>query len=160
MIAGIAAIIGVGHDAGFPEPAGEEKTGYRAETLCVEYEDIGLYGKALIPDGDGPFSTVRYARGAESGYKADMTTLKGLAMGGVACYTTGTVLSLQGTKDVIVPMEMFQNLTAHYNIRRDNRSCTPLRVSIKITVLCQMKKELFAVANGSFFQMKRRREPP
>ena len=41
-----------------PEPAGEEKTGYRAETLCVEYEDIGLYGKALIPDGDGPFSTV------------------------------------------------------------------------------------------------------
>ena len=58
VIAGIAAIIGVGHDAGFPEPAGEEKTGYRAETLCVEYEDIGLYGKALIPDGDGPFSTV------------------------------------------------------------------------------------------------------
>ncbi len=108
----------------------------------------------------GRFPPSLYARGAESGYKADMTTLKGLAMSGVACYTTGTVLSLQGTKDVIVPVEMFQNLTAHYNIRRDNRSCTPLRVSIKITVLCQMKKELFAVANGSFFQMKRRREPP
>lgn len=87
MIAGIAAIIGVGHDAGFPEPAGEEKTDYRTETLCVEYDGISLYGKALIPDGNGPFPTVLYAHGAESDYKADMTTLKSLAMSGVACYT-------------------------------------------------------------------------
>jgi len=46
-----------------------------------------LYGKALLPDGDGPFPTVLYAHGAESDYKADMTTLKSLAMSGVAYYT-------------------------------------------------------------------------
>ncbi len=198
----------------------------------MEYDGISLYGKALIPDGDGPFPTVIYAHGAESDYKADMTTLKGLAMSGVACYTfdfygwtdrstgpqgvhwfhdvprgvddsyekkvlrqvedlnavieaakgwafvdtsrlylagssmggatvataavthsddirgivleypainlnpeamvsgapldvngyTGPVLILQGTKDVIVPMEMSQNLTAHYNTLRDDHA--------------------------------------
>ena len=86
VLAGTAAIVCVGHYVGFPEPAGEEKTGYRTETLCVEYDGISLYGKALIPDGDGPFPTVLYAHGAESDYKADMTTLKSLAMSGVACY--------------------------------------------------------------------------
>lgn len=44
----------------------------------MEYDGISLYGKALIPDGDEPFPTVIYAHGAESDYKADMTTLKGL----------------------------------------------------------------------------------
>ena len=232
VVAGIAAIVCVGHYVGFPEPAGEEKTGYRAEKLCVEYDSISLYGKALIPDGNGPFPTVLYSHGAESDYKADMTTLKGLAMSGVACYTfdfygwtdrstgpqgvhwfhdvprgvddsyekkvlqqvedlnavidaakgwdfvdtnrlylvgssmggatvataavthsddirgivleypainlnpdamvsgtpldvngyTGPVLILQGTKDVIVPMEMSQNLTAHYNTLRDDHA--------------------------------------
>lgn len=87
LVAGIAAIVCIGHYVGFPEPAGEEKTGYRTETLCVEYDGISLYGKALIPDGDGPFPTVIYAHGAESDYKADMTTLKSLAMSGVACFT-------------------------------------------------------------------------
>ena len=87
LVAGIAAIVCVGHYVGFPEPAGEEKTGYRTETLWVEYDGISLYGKALIPDGDGPFPTVIYAHGAESDYKADMTTLKSLAMSGIACYT-------------------------------------------------------------------------
>ena len=52
----------------------------------MEYDGISLYGKALIPDGDGPFPTVLYAHGAQSDYKADMTTLKSLAMSGVACY--------------------------------------------------------------------------
>ncbi len=41
----------------------------------------------MLPDGDGPFPTVLYAHGAVSDYKADMTTLKSLAMSGVACYT-------------------------------------------------------------------------
>ena len=232
VVAGIAAIVCVGHYVGFPEPAGEEKTGYRTETLCVEYDGISLYGKALIPDGAGPFPTVLYAHGAESDYKADMTTLKSLAMSGVACYTfdfygwtdrstgpqgvhwfhdvprgvddsyekkvlqqvedlnavieaakgwdfvdtsrlylvgssmggatvataavthsddirgivlqypainlnpdamvsgapldvngyTGPVLILQGTKDVIVPMEMSKNLAAHYNTLRDDHA--------------------------------------
>ena len=35
---------------------------------------------------------------------------------------TGPVLILQGTKDVIVPMEMSQNLTAHYNTLRDDHA--------------------------------------
>ena len=232
VVAVIAAIVGVGHYVGFPEPVDEEKTGYRTEKLCVEYDGISLYGKALIPDGDGPFPTVLYAHGAESDYKADMTTLKSLAMSGVACYTfdfygwtdrstgpqgvhwfhdgprgvddsyekkvlqqvedlnavieaakgwdfvdtnrlylvgssmggatvataavthsddirgivleypainlnpdamvsgapldvngyTGPVLILQGTKDVIVPMEMSQSLTAHYNTLRDDHA--------------------------------------
>lgn len=232
LVAGIAAIVCIGHYVGFPEPAGEEKTGYRTETLCVEHDGISLYGKVLIPDGDGPFPTVIYAHGAESDYKADMTTLKSLAMSGVACYTfdfygwtdrstgpqgvhwfhdvprgvddsyekkvlqqvedlnavieaakgwgfvdtnrlylvgssmggatvataavthsddirgivleypainlnpdamvsgapldvngyTGPVLILQGTKDVIVPMEMSQNLATHYNTLRDDHA--------------------------------------
>ena len=41
----------------------------------------------MFPDGDGPFPTVLYAHGAENDYKADMTTLKSLAMSGVAYYT-------------------------------------------------------------------------
>ena len=41
----------------------------------------------MLPDGDGPFPTVLYAHGAVSDYKADMTTLKSLAMSGVAYYT-------------------------------------------------------------------------
>ena len=232
VLAGTVAVIGVGHYVGFPEPVGEERSGYRTEKLCVEYDGISLYGKALIPEGDGPFPTVIYAHGAESDYKADMTTLKSLAMSGVACYTfdfygwtsrstgphgvhwfhdvprgvddsyekkvlqqvedlnavikaakgwdfvdmsrlyllgssmggatvataavthsddiraivleypainlnpdamvsgapldvngyTGPVLILQGTKDVIVPMEMSQNLAAHYNTLRDGHA--------------------------------------
>ena len=86
LAAGIAALVGIGYYVGFPQAAGTEKTGYRTEKLCVEYEGINLYGKALIPEGTGPFPTVLYAHGAESDYKADMTTLKSLAMSGVACY--------------------------------------------------------------------------
>ena len=67
VAAGIAAIVCVGrHYVGFPETAGADKTGYRTEKLCVEYVGISLFGKALIPDGDGPFPTVLYAHGAES----------------------------------------------------------------------------------------------
>ena len=87
VAAGIVAILCIAHYVGFPEPAGPKKTGYRTEKLCVEYDGISLYGKALIPDGDGPFPTVIYAHGAESDYKADMTTLKSLAMSGITCYT-------------------------------------------------------------------------
>ena len=232
VVAGIAAVVCIAHYVGFAEPAGLKKTDYRTEELRVEYDGISLYGKALIPDGDGPFPTVLYAHGAESDYKADMTTLKSLAMSGIACYTfdfygwtdrstgpqgvhwfhdvprgvddsyekkvlqqvedlnavieaakgwdfvdtsrlylvgssmggatvasaavahsddirgivlqypainlnpdatvsgapldvngyTGPVLILQGTKDVIVPMEMSQNLTAHYNTLRDDHA--------------------------------------
>ena len=53
----------------------------------TRYNGISLYGKALIPDGNGPFPTVLYAHGAESDYKADLTTLKSLAKSGIACYT-------------------------------------------------------------------------
>lgn len=232
LLAGIAAVIGVGYYVGFPTAVGKEKTGYRTEKLCVEYNGISLYGKALIPDGNGPFPTVLYAHGAESDYKADLTTLKSLAKSGIACYTfdfygwtdrstgpqgvhwfhdvprgvddsyekkvlqqvedlnavidaakgwdfvdtehlylvgssmggatvataavthsediraivlqypainlnpdamvsgapldvngyTGPVLILQGTKDGIVPMEMSQNLTEHYNTLRDDHA--------------------------------------
>ena len=232
VVAGIAAVVCIAHYVGFAEPAGLKKTDYRTEELRVEYDGISLYGKALIPDGDGPFPTVLYAHGAESDYKADMTTLKSLAMSGIACYTfdfygwtdrstgpqgvhwfhdvprgvddsyekkvlqqvedlnavieaakgwdfvdtsrlylvgssmggatvasaavahsddirgivlqypainlnpdatvsgapldvngyTGPVLILQGTKDVIVPMEMSQNLAAHYNTLRDDHA--------------------------------------
>ena len=87
MAAGIAAVVCINHYVGFAKPASPEKTGYKTEKLCVEYDGISLYGKALIPDGEGPFPTVLYAHGAESDYKADMTTLKSLAMSGVACYT-------------------------------------------------------------------------
>ena len=75
------------HYVGFPDPAVFKKAGYRTKTLCLEYNGISLYGKAFLTDGDGPFPTVLYAHGAESDYKADMTTLKSLAMSGVACYT-------------------------------------------------------------------------
>ena len=232
VVAGIAAVVCIAHYVGFAEPAGLKKTDYRTEELRVECDGISLYGKALIPDGDGPFPTVLYAHGAESDYKADMTTLKSLAMSGIACYTfdfygwtdrstgpqgvhwfhdvprgvddsyekkvlqqvedlnavieaakgwdfvdtsrlylvgssmggatvataavthnddirgivlqypainlnpdatvsgapldvngyTGPVLILQGTKDVIVPMEMSQHLTAHYNTLRDDHA--------------------------------------
>ena len=232
VVAGIAAVVCIAHYVGFAESAGLKKTDYRTEELRVEYDGISLYGKALIPDGDGPFPTVLYAHGAESDYKADMTTLKSLAMSGIACYTfdfygwtdrstgpqgvhwfhdvprgvddsyekkvlqqvedlnavieaakgwdfvdtsrlylvgssmggatvataavthsddirgivlqypainlnldatvsgapldvngyTGPVLILQGTKDVIVPMEMSQNLAAHYNTLRDDHA--------------------------------------
>ena len=232
VVAGIAAVVCIAHYVGFAEPTGLKKTDYRTEELRVEYDGISLYGKALIPDGDGPFPTVLYAHGAESDYKADMTTLKSLAMSGIACYTfdfygwtdrstgpqgvhwfhdvprgvddsyekkvlqqvedlnavieaakgwdfvdtsrlylvgssmggatvataavthsddirgivlqypainlnpdatvsgapldvngyTGPVLILQGTKGVIVPMEMSQNLTAHYNTLRDDHA--------------------------------------
>ena len=232
VVAGIAAVVCIAHYVGFAESAGLKKTDYRTEELRVEYDGISLYGKALIPDGDGPFPTVLYAHGAESDYKADMTTLKSLAMSGIACYTfdfygwtdrstgpqgvhwfhdvprgvddsyekkvlqqvedlnavieaakgwdfvdtsrlylvgssmggatvataavthsddirgivlqypainlnldatvsgapldvngyTGPVLILQGTKDVIVPIEMSQNLTAHYNTLRDDHA--------------------------------------
>ena len=231
-VAGIAATACIAYFVGFPKAAGPETTGYRTEPLRVEYDGISLYGRALIPEGNGTFPTVLYAHGAESDYKADMTTLKSLAMSGVACYTfdfygwtsrstgpqgvhwfhdvprgvddsyekkvlqqvedlnavidaakgwdfvdasrlylvgssmggatvataavthsadirgivleypainlnpdatasgapldvngyTGPVLILQGAKDVIVPIEMSQSLTAHYNTLRDNHA--------------------------------------
>lgn len=71
----------------FPILPVPKKAGYRTKTLCLEYNGISLYGKALLPDGDGPFPTVLYTHGAESDYKADMTTLKSLAMSVVAYYT-------------------------------------------------------------------------
>ena len=87
VILAIAAYISVRHFVGFPENVGGTKTSYRTVEIRVQHDGIDLYGQTLIPEGDGPFPTVIYAHGAESDYKADMTTLKSLAMSGVACYT-------------------------------------------------------------------------
>ena len=85
----VAAVVCIWHFIGFAECVGGKKYGYSVQEIHVEHDGIDLYGQALIPDGeDGQkFPTVIYAHGAESDYKSDMTTLKSLAMSGVACYT-------------------------------------------------------------------------
>ncbi|MEE8807789.1 MAG: alpha/beta fold hydrolase [Lactimicrobium sp.] len=75
------------HYVGIPQSVSNKKTSYTIKTQRVDYDDISLYGKILIPEGKGRFPTVIYAHGAESDYKADMTTLKSLAESGIACYT-------------------------------------------------------------------------
>ena len=87
VIIGVSAYLTIGHFVGYPESVGTEKTNYRVEELHVQHDGIDLYGQALIPEGSGHFPTVIYAHGAESDYKADMTTLKSLAMSGIAVYT-------------------------------------------------------------------------
>ena len=85
----VVAVVCVWHFVGFAECVGGEKYGYSVREIHVEHDGIDLYGKALIPEGEEEqnFPTVIYAHGAESDYKSDMTTLKSLAMSGVACYT-------------------------------------------------------------------------
>ena len=74
---------------GFPECVGAKKYSYTIQELHVEADGIDHYGKLLTPDGESgeKYPTVIYAHGAESDYKADMSTLKSLAMSGIAVYT-------------------------------------------------------------------------
>lgn len=72
---------------GIPKCVGEQAYDYEIQELYVEHDEIRLYGKVLIPQGDGPFPAIIFAHGAEADYKADMTTLKSLAMSGIVCYT-------------------------------------------------------------------------
>lgn len=87
LILGLAALISVNHFIGVPKAVGDTEYEYKMQEMSAEYDGIELYGQALIPDGEGVFPTVIYAHGAESDYKSDMTTLKSLAMSGIACYT-------------------------------------------------------------------------
>lgn len=89
LVAGIAAVISINYFIGFPEVVGSEKYEYEKKLITVEYDDVSLYGMALIPfdDSQDTFPTVIYAHGAESDHSADMTTLKSLAMSGIACYS-------------------------------------------------------------------------
>ena len=72
---------------GFPRCVGDKEYDYSNEEIHVEHDGINLYGRFLLPEGDELFPLVVYAHGAESDYKADMTTLKSLAMSGIAAYT-------------------------------------------------------------------------
>ncbi len=77
------------HFVGIPMCVGEKEYNYKTEKIRVDYDGISLYGEALIPISDDAetFKTIIYAHGADSNYKADMTTLKSLAKSGIACYT-------------------------------------------------------------------------
>lgn len=68
---------------------GDRNYSYEQKEIHVQYDGINLYGQALIPVSEDQtrFPTVIYAHGAESDYKADMTTLKSLVKSGIACYT-------------------------------------------------------------------------
>ena len=75
---------------GISKCVGEEKYSYKRKTIRVKYDEINLYGQALIPKNDNTqskFPTVIYAHGADSNYKSDIITLKSLAKSGIACYT-------------------------------------------------------------------------
>ena len=87
VVLAVATFLSVRHFVGFPKNVGGGKTDYHTQEIHVQHDGIDLYGIALIPEGEGPFPTVVYAHGAESDYKADMTTLRSLAMSGIACYT-------------------------------------------------------------------------
>ena len=91
MILILAVIAGIClyHFIGIAKPVGEKKYTYTQKEICIDYEDVHLYGVALIPNDDSKskFPTVIYAHGAESTHSADMTTLKSLAKSGIACYT-------------------------------------------------------------------------
>lgn len=88
-VSGVAAIVCINRFVGFPKAVGHRKYAYQMKEVHVPYDDIDLYGKVLVPEDAErkKFPTVIYAHGAESDYKADMTTLKSLAMSGIACCT-------------------------------------------------------------------------
>ena len=89
LIVAVVAICCVSHFVGFPECVGSKKYDYTTQEIHVEHDGINLYGKALVPKGEknAKYTTVIYAHGAESDYKADYTTLESLAQSGIACYT-------------------------------------------------------------------------
>ena len=89
LIVAVVAIYCVSHFVGFPECVGSKKYDYTTQEIHVEHDGINLYGKVLVPKGEknAKYTTVIYAHGAESDYKADYTTLESLAQSGIACYT-------------------------------------------------------------------------
>ena len=89
LILALTAAICLYHYIGISKCVGEKSYNYQKKELHVKYDDIDLYGVALIPESrtQTTFPTVIFAHGAESDYKADMTTLKSLAKSGIACYT-------------------------------------------------------------------------
>jgi dipeptidyl aminopeptidase/acylaminoacyl peptidase len=89
VVAGVAAVVSISYFVGFPKVVGDKKYSYNTEVIYVKYDDVVLYGKALIPVAEekDTFPTVIYAHGAESSHSSDMTTLKSLAMSGIAVYT-------------------------------------------------------------------------
>lgn len=92
VLAFITIIVYVGcmiYFKGIPKVVGDTKYKYITKEISIHYDDIYLYGMALIPvdDNKTTFPTVIYSHGAQSNHKADMTTLKSLAMSGIACYT-------------------------------------------------------------------------
>ena len=89
LLCAIAAAVCLWYFRGIPKCVGETRYRVRTEQRHVRYDGIDLFGVALIPQGEPgeKFPTVIYAHGAESDYRADMTTLKCLAKSGIACYS-------------------------------------------------------------------------
>ena len=89
ILLALTAVICLYHYIGISKCVGEQSYNYQKKELHAKYDNIDLYGVVLIPESrtQTTFPTVIYAHGAESDYKADMTTLKSLAKSGIACYT-------------------------------------------------------------------------
>lgn len=89
LLCAAAAAVSLWYFRGIPKCVGETRYRVRTEQRHVLYDGIELYGVALIPQGEAgeTFPTLIYAHGAESDYRADMTTLKCLAKSGIACYS-------------------------------------------------------------------------
>lgn len=84
----IVAAICLVHYVGIPKCVGSEKYSYKEVEVHVTHDDINLFGKALIPEGkEAKYPLAIYAHGAESTYDCDYTTLKSLAMSGIATYS-------------------------------------------------------------------------
>lgn len=77
----VAAAICLYHYIGMPKCIGEKKYKYKTKKISVTYDNICLYGKALVPisNKEKKFKTVIYAHGALSSHKTDISTLKSLA---------------------------------------------------------------------------------
>ncbi len=73
---------------GFPECVGEKTYDYETREIHVLHDDVNLYGIAYVPKDDSrsSFPTVIYSHGAGEDHDEDKTTLKSLAMSGVASY--------------------------------------------------------------------------
>ena len=49
----VIAVICVSHFIGFAECVGSKKYDYTTQEIHVEHDGINLYGKALVPKGEG-----------------------------------------------------------------------------------------------------------
>lgn len=74
---------------GFARCVGDRKYGYMTQEIHVKHDDVDLFGVAFIPEDENRniFPTLIYSHGAGQDYKEDITTLKSLAMSGIACYS-------------------------------------------------------------------------